>query len=150
MATRKQRDAVNFLVGTGGNVTKAMRDAKYAPATYNTPQKLTESKAFPQLCKEAGLTDDLILKALSDDIKKKPRRRIAELNLAAEIRGLKKPQKAPDLPEGFDNLEDDEVIVYAKFRRQRISETPIPSGAEDKSAGMDSGQSDTDGKGNTA
>lgn len=49
MATIKQEKAVKNLVGNGGNVTKAMRDAEYSENTINTPQKLTESKGFQEL-----------------------------------------------------------------------------------------------------
>ena len=138
-----------MLVGTGGNVTRAMKKAGYAAASYNTPQKLTESKGFQELCKDAGLTDELILKSLSDDIKKKPRRRIMELNLAAEIRGLKKPQRDTGLQDAFDNLGEDEVIVYARFRRQRISEAPVAPSAEDQPARLGSGQPAAHRKRNT-
>lgn len=43
MPTIKQKKAILNLVGNGGNVTKAMRDANYSENTLNTPQKLTES-----------------------------------------------------------------------------------------------------------
>ena len=52
MPTIRQRKAVENLVGNGGNVTKAMREANYAEATINTPQKLTESKGFQELWEE--------------------------------------------------------------------------------------------------
>ena len=49
MATEKQTKAAQKLVGTGGNVTAAMREAGYKENTINTPSKLTESKAWPEL-----------------------------------------------------------------------------------------------------
>ena len=52
MATIKQKEAFDKMVGNGGNVTQAMRDAKYSEATINTPQKLTESKGFIELMEE--------------------------------------------------------------------------------------------------
>lgn len=48
MPTIKQKIAVAKLVGNGGNVTQAMRDAGYTEATANTPQKLTESEGFKE------------------------------------------------------------------------------------------------------
>ena len=48
MATEKQKQAINNLVGNGGNKTKAMIDAGYSPNTANTPQKLTESEGFKE------------------------------------------------------------------------------------------------------
>jgi len=49
MATEKQTKAAQKLVGTGGNVTAAMREAGYKENTINTPSKLTGSKAWPEL-----------------------------------------------------------------------------------------------------
>ena len=88
MATIRQRKAVNNLVGNGGNITKAMRDAKYSENTLNTPQKLTESKGFKEICDEIGLTEDFIVQCLIDDIQDKPRNRATELQLGAKMRGL--------------------------------------------------------------
>lgn len=62
MTTIKQKLAAKNLVGNGGNVTKAMLDAGYSKATANTPQKLTESKAWPELV-EDYLPNDKLLKA---------------------------------------------------------------------------------------
>lgn len=49
--TIKQKKAALNLVGNGGNVTKAMIDAGYSPATANTPQKLTEAVGFEEIKK---------------------------------------------------------------------------------------------------
>lgn len=49
------------MVGNGGNVTKAMKEAGYSDATANTPGKLTKSAGFQQLMEEAGLTDEFLL-----------------------------------------------------------------------------------------
>lgn len=55
----KQKKALDNLVGNGGNITKAMIDAGYSVATANTPQKLTESKAWAELMAQY-LPDDTI------------------------------------------------------------------------------------------
>ena len=60
MPTVKQKKAIKELVGNGGNVTKAMKDAGYSPNTANTPQKLTESKGWAELL-EKYLPDDKLL-----------------------------------------------------------------------------------------
>lgn len=88
MPTQKQIAALDNLVGNGGNVTQAMRDAGYSENTLNTPQKLTESKGFKELCEEYGLTDQLIISSLVEDIQNKPKNRKPELELAAKIKGL--------------------------------------------------------------
>lgn len=91
MATAKQRKAADKLVELGGNdMGRAMREAGYSAATAKTPQKLTESKGFLDLCNELGLTDNLIVQALADDIKSKPKQRVQELALAARLKGLER------------------------------------------------------------
>lgn len=88
MPTELQKKAVNALVENGGIVSKAMEDAGYSPKTAKTPQKLTESQGFKELCEEYGLTDKLLLESLVEDIKKKPQNRKPELELGAKIKGL--------------------------------------------------------------
>lgn len=90
MATEKQKKAAHELVGNGGNVTKAMRDVGYSENTLNTPQKLTESKGFKEVCDDLGLTDDFIVQALVDDIIALPKNRSRELALAIKVKGLEK------------------------------------------------------------
>jgi hypothetical protein len=86
MATAKQKLALDIMVENGGNVSKAMEAAGYSPKTAKTPQKLTESAGFRELC-EAYLPDDMLLRALADDIEKKEGNRKAELELAFKIKG---------------------------------------------------------------
>lgn len=88
MATIRQKKALNNLVENGGNVSRAMLDANYSPKTAKTPQKLTESIGFKELCESYGLTDELILTSLVSDIKKKPKKRVEELKLGAKIRQM--------------------------------------------------------------
>jgi hypothetical protein len=52
MATRKQKAVIPRLVENGGNVSRAMREAGYSPATAKTPSKLTNSRGFQQLIKK--------------------------------------------------------------------------------------------------
>lgn len=93
MSTIKQQRAAEILVENGGNVSKAMRDAGYTDQTAKTPSKLTKSKGFMELMDDGGLTDELIIQSLVDDIRSKPGNRTTELMLAAKLRGrLTKPQ----------------------------------------------------------
>lgn len=55
----KQLKAIDNVVENGGNVSKAMIDAGYSPATAKTPQKLTESKAWKDLMEEY-LSDEVL------------------------------------------------------------------------------------------
>ena len=50
MATEKQIKAISNMVENGGIASRAMVDAGYSEATAKTPQKLTESKGFKELC----------------------------------------------------------------------------------------------------
>jgi len=88
MATEKQVKAVEAMVENGGIVSRAMEEAGYSPNTAKTPQKLTESKGFQEICEEYGLTDSLIIESLVDDIKLKPQNRKPELELGAKIKGM--------------------------------------------------------------
>lgn len=87
MATEKQTEAVQEMVRNGGYVIKAMRTVGYSENTVKTPSKLTKSIGFQELCEKHGLTDKLIIDSLTDDIKAKPQNRVAELTLAARIKG---------------------------------------------------------------
>lgn len=88
MPTEKQIKAVNKMVENGGIASKAMIDSGYSENTAKTPSKLTESKGFKELCEECGLTDNLIVNSLVEDIKLKPQNRIGELGLGAKMKGL--------------------------------------------------------------
>lgn len=92
MSTQLQKRALDNLVGNGGNITDAMRKAGYSPNTYNTPQKLTESRGYKNLFKKYGLTEGLITKALVFDIKNKPKDRVRELTLGADILKMKEAE----------------------------------------------------------
>jgi hypothetical protein len=87
MSTIKQKTALNRMVENGGNVSQAMRDVGYSYNTAKTPQKLTESLGFIELCEEKGLTDGLLINALIEDIKNKKGNRRAELELGFKIKG---------------------------------------------------------------
>lgn len=90
-----QTAAVQELVEQVGrkekiSVSRAMRESKlpYTIKTAKTPKKLTESRGFREVCEHYGLTDELILKSLSEDIEKKPQDRVAELRLGAQIKRM--------------------------------------------------------------
>lgn len=94
MPTHMQKKAVEALVGKGGTVSNAMREAGYSENTINTPAKLTESEGFIELM-EVYLPDHKLLKALSDDIEGKPKNRKAELELAFKVKGRIRPDDKP-------------------------------------------------------
>jgi len=64
MPTKRQQTAAVKLVENGGNVSKAMIDAGYSPATAKTPQKLTQSEGFQMLMQQMGITDELLVETI--------------------------------------------------------------------------------------
>lgn len=90
MTTIKQKMALEKLVENGGNVSKAMRDVGYSEASVNNPSTLTRSEGFKSLLKSSGLDEDLVIKALVEDIKNKPQNRAKELKLACDVLGLQR------------------------------------------------------------
>ncbi len=123
MATLRQKKAFDKMVENGGNASKAMRESGYGTTSVN-PQKLTKSKGFKQLMDESGLTEELIATSLVKDIKKKPKNRVSELRLGAEILGMNKRE------EGGNNKTL--IVVVAGETSQRYA---IPSIAENSSPG---------------
>lgn len=87
MPTIKQQLALEKMVENGGNISQAMRDVGYSEASINNPSSLTKSKGFLELCETRGLTDDLLIDALLEDIKEKKGNRRAELELGFKIKG---------------------------------------------------------------
>lgn len=118
MASIKQQKAIQNAVENGGNVSRAMIDAGYSPATAKNPSKLTHSKAWADVM-EAYLPDDMLLRALADDIEKKEGNRKPELELAFKLRGkmVEKTEEVSDVtitykwdePDDNDTLQAEEV-----------------------------------------
>lgn len=86
MATLKQKLAVDKIIENRGNVSRAMLDAGYTPATAKNPSNLTNSDGYKELM-ETYLPDDMLLRALSDDIEEKKGNRKPELELAFKLKG---------------------------------------------------------------
>ena len=103
MATEKQRKLVDKVVENGGNVSRAMVQAGYSEASAKNPQKYINSDGVKELFEEYGLTRELVVTALVDDINAKRRNRTPELKLASDILGLAQPQKI-DMTSGGEPL----------------------------------------------
>ena len=56
------RKAAKLAFENGGNKSKAMRDAGFSEAYSKNPQKLTRSKAYSEILRKAGVTDEMISK----------------------------------------------------------------------------------------
>ena len=93
MATERQRKLADKVIENGGIVSKAMVEAGYSEASAKNPQKYINSDGVKEVFEEYGLTKELVVTALVDDIKAKRRNRTAELKLASDILGLAQPQK---------------------------------------------------------
>jgi hypothetical protein len=87
MATIKQKRAFKEMGVNGGNISRAMVSAGYSQEVAKRTDKLTCSKGFQELCEETGLTNQLLLSALVDDIQAKKGHRRAELELGFKIKG---------------------------------------------------------------
>lgn len=97
--TIKQEAAFNNIIVNRGKLGKSMINAGYSPnSALNPKQNLTESEGYQLLLKQSGLTKELVATALANDIKAKPKRRVAELNLGADILGMKKDRSEKDIP----------------------------------------------------
>ena len=118
MPTEKQKKALDKMVENGGNVSSAMREVWYSPNTAKTPQKLTDSQWFQELCNERWLTDQFLIDCLVDDIKSKPWNRKWELELWVKIkwRIINKEEKKIDLytPEEIKLMSTKEWVEYIK------------------------------------
>ena len=90
MLTDKQQKTLTTIVEAGGNINKveAMIQGGYSPNTAKTPSKFYDSPKVMKALEDSGLTESFILKALVEDIKGKPKKRIEELKLGAKIIGL--------------------------------------------------------------
>src|ERR1700753_4276924 len=64
------------------------------------PQRITQSIGFKLALAEYGLTEELITTSLVEDIKAKPKQRVKELGLGAEILGMKKREEEPEKKQG--------------------------------------------------
>lgn len=63
-----------------------MKEAGYSENTAKNPHQLTNSAGFKELL-DAYLPDDMLLRALSDDIEAKVANRKQELELAFKLKG---------------------------------------------------------------
>jgi len=103
MATIKQKLVVKKIIENNGNVSKAMVEAGYPKTTARNPQQVTRSKGFKEVCKELGLTRELIVSSLKEDIEAKPQDRVPELKLGAKILKL------------IDNNKDTDKNTFNQF-----------------------------------
>lgn len=61
------------------------------------PKRILETPGFKQALYDLGLTENLITSSLVEDIKDKPKNRLGELKLGAELLGM--VRKDPEIPQ---------------------------------------------------
>jgi len=87
--TRKQKAAAKAIIENPSiSNAQALREAGYSENTIVDHKNVTESEGFLQALDDYGLTEELIVSSLAEDIKEKPKNRVQELKLGAEIRGM--------------------------------------------------------------
>lgn len=69
---------------------EVLESVGYSSGATETPSRIIDSVGFKQAIRDLGLTEDLITSSLVDDIREKPKARIQELKLGAEILGMVK------------------------------------------------------------
>ena len=97
MATDLQRDLAEAIVinkklsrDKRKNKKELLVSMGYSTSTAESiPNKIIESKGVKDALKEWGLTEELITTSLVFDIENKPKGRVKELSLGAEILGMK-------------------------------------------------------------
>lgn len=88
----------NLLKDKPETVGQVLENIGYSKGVSETPAMVVETPGFKQAIRELGLTEQLITNSLVDDIKEKPKNRIQELKLGAEILGMVKRETEPEKP----------------------------------------------------
>lgn len=88
----------------------------------NKAGEILESKGVKEALREFGLTEELITKALVDDIQNKPRKRERELKLGAEILGMTEPDSGRKTQNNFFIFNDERA---AKIARRIVGRTAV-------------------------
>lgn len=79
------------------NKGELLESIGYAKTTAKAiPGEIIESKGVKEALAKFGLTEELITTALVEDIKDKKGKRVQELNLGAEVLGMKEKAKEPE------------------------------------------------------
>lgn len=84
MATYKQKKAFARTLENNGNVSRAMAEVGYSPATAKNPKILTESKGWLELCEEF-LPDTMLFEKHKAMLEKKETKTIFSHDLGAFV-----------------------------------------------------------------
>jgi len=106
---------------------QVLENVGYSDKAAETPSRVLESRGFKQSLAEFGLTEELITCALTEDIKAKPAKRVAELKLGAEILGMVKreePQRS-DVKNTYNFIFSPEVQERVRIVNEDIKKILI-------------------------
>lgn len=97
--TPRQRAAAkaaikNSLLDKPKGDGEVLKSVGYGTGLQEQPNRVLQSEGFKMALAEFGLTEELITTALVEDIKAKPKQRVKELGLGAEILGMKKHEES--------------------------------------------------------
>ena len=93
--TARQKKAARIAVENDSASKKAiLLAADYSEAIATQPHKVMETKGYKAALAEYGLTEQFIATALYEDIRDKPKHRVQELTLAANITGMNKREES--------------------------------------------------------
>ena len=98
MSTLKQKNLAELVLDNPslmrkGSKGKLVEMGRYSKAVQQQPSKVLESKGFKQELAKFGLTEELITTALVSDIESKPKKRVRELELGADILSMRKREE---------------------------------------------------------
>ena len=102
VVTQRQRRLAIEMVKNGERAKpltqkQVMVDVGYGKISKH-PRKVMESIGYMQAIRDLGLTEDLVVSSLYEDIQKKPQNRVKELTLASSILGMIKREEVLDKP----------------------------------------------------
>lgn len=103
--------------------------AGYPPTVSQNPGKIKEQRGFKLALAEMGLTEELVVSSLTEDIREKKQNRLGELRLGAEILGINKREDEPDRkPTGntynfifSKEVQDDVKAIEARIKARLIN-----------------------------
>jgi hypothetical protein len=119
--TIKQKKAIKLMVENGGNVSRAMIDAGYSPATAKNPQKLAKSKTWNELM-DQYFPEDLLTKVQEEGLR--ATRVISAVNTNKDANGATTDFiEVPDYPTRHKYLE-----TGLKLRKKLTDRVDFTSG----------------------
>lgn len=122
----------NFLSGKPITTGQLLVNAGYGKGVAKTPARVLESEGFKESLAQLGLTEELITSSLVSDIKAKPKARVKELTLGANILGMVKRDEKPN-PEQRNtynfifnaDVQDKVRVINEDIKRMLINPTDV-------------------------